>query len=66
MNDYELMKNCEGYPDPTAYEAIKHIEEEEKRFRRLLATIFYICDMAGFKLEEHIVVKDRRTGRVWR
>lgn len=41
-------------------------ESEEERFKRLMATIFYICENAGFHIEERIVIRDRRTGRVWR
>lgn len=39
---------------------------EEERFKRLLAAIFYICENAGFHVEERMVIKDMRTGRVWR
>lgn len=59
-------KNAEGYSDPTAYEAIKNIEEEEARFHKLLNTIFYLCDLAGFRLEERLVLTDKRTGKTWR
>lgn len=40
--------------------------EEEARFKRLLATIFYICENAGFHIEDRIVVRDKRTGKIWR
>lgn len=65
MNDRDLRKNAEGYSDPTAYEAIKNIEEEE-RFNKLLHTIFYICKIAGFEIENRIVLVDKKTGRIWR
>ena len=54
------------YPDPTAYTAIKNIEHETKRVNGLLKTIFSICKMAGFKIEGRIVLKDEKTGRIWR
>ena len=38
----------------------------EARFRKLLSTIFYLCDLAGFKIEERIVLTDKRTGKTWR
>ena len=66
MKDRELKRNGSGYYDPTAYKAIKKVDEEEERFQRLLATIFYICENAGFHIEERIVIKDMRTGRVWK
>ena len=58
-------RNHEWYPDPTAYRAIKNMEEEEK-FHRLLSTILYICNLAGFKVEGRIVLRDRKTGRIWK
>lgn len=61
----DIRKNAEGYSDPTAYQVLKR-EQEEERFKRLMATIFYICENAGFHIEERIVIKDRRTGRIWR
>ena len=61
----DIRKNAEGYSDPTAYQVIKR-EQDEERFKRLMATIFYICENAGFHIEERIVIKDKRTGRIWR
>ena len=64
-----LKKNDSGCPDPTAYEAIVNVmneEMEKERFHKLLKTVFNLCELSGFYLEEHIVVKDKRTGRIWR
>ena len=58
--------NGEGYNDPTAYNAIRKADKESERFHKLLHTIFYICDLAGFRIEGHIVPKDKETGKVWR
>lgn len=67
MNDIDLRRNGSGYYDPTAYAAIKNIEtKEEEDFHRLLGTIFYICELAGFHIENRIVLKDLRSGRVWK
>lgn len=63
--DFDIRYNKEGYPDPTAYNVLRK-EKEEERFRRLIATIFYICENAGFHIEERIVIRDKRTGRIWR
>ena len=59
-------KNSEGYSDPTAYQALKNIELEEERFRKLLYAIFDICELAGFEIEGRIVLVDKRSGKVWR
>lgn len=65
-NSRDFKRNSSGYIDPTAYEAIRNIDSESERFQKLLAVIFTICDLAGFHLEGRIVVKDKRTGRIWR
>ncbi len=61
-----LKKNAEGYADPTAYEAMKGADAENARFYKVLETIFNICELSGFHLEERIVLKDKETGKVWR
>lgn len=65
----EEMYNPSGCKDLTAYYAIKNVTKEEKaeeRFKKLLGTIFYIVDLAGFHVEGRIVLKDKKTGKVWR
>ena len=44
------------------------IEKEELRNRhnKLLKSIFVICELAGFKVESRIVLRDKKTGRVWK
>ena len=65
-----LLYNASGYADPTAYQAIKNVDnptlEESDRFHNLLDTIKYITELAGFEIEGHVVLKDLETGRVWR
>lgn len=52
--------------NPTADEAIRHIEDSEARFHKLLDTIFNICELSGFHIENRLVVRDKKTGTVWR
>ena len=61
--------NASGCKDLTAYEALKNVDVEkraEAKYKKLLATIFSICELAGFHLEDRIVLKDKKTGKVWR
>ena len=61
--------NASGCKDMTAFKALENVTREEKdrtRLDKLLATIFYICDVAGFHLGNRLVLKDEETGRVWR
>lgn len=69
MNDDILSKkNSEGYSDMTAYDAIKKADEdaELERFKKLLHTIFHVCEIAGFKVVGRIELVDKRTGREWK
>ncbi len=58
--------NASGYVDPTAYEAIENTSREEKRIKKLLTTIYNICELAGYHVESRIVLKDIKTGKEWR
>ncbi len=64
--DDDIRKNASGYSDPTVYQAIKNIENEDDKFHKLLDTIFNICELSGFHLEERIILKDKNTGKVYR
>lgn len=66
MTDRDLRKNAEGYSDPTAYEAMKNLDRDDGRLRLLLPPIFDMCELAGFHLEERIVLRDEQTGKIWR
>lgn len=62
-------RNASGCLDLTAYEAIKRADREaeaEARYKKLLSTIFYLCDLAGFRIEGRITIKDKKTGKIWR
>ena len=63
MNKDKL--NGSGCKDFTAYEALRNVEREEQ-FKKLLSTIFYITKLAGFSIEGRIVLKDKKTGKIWR
>lgn len=65
-DDKDLLRNGSGCIDIVAYAAIKKTDEEDVRFHKLLDTIFTICELSDFHIEERIVIKDKRTGRVWR
>lgn len=65
-NAQDFKKNTSGYSDPTAYAAAKNIDADEVRFQKLLTAIFSICELAGFHIEERIIVRDLKTGKVYR
>ena len=63
-------KNSEGYSDPTAYEGLRPIIEEEnaleRRVTQLIKALKYIIGLAGFELVCRIEIKDKKTGRIFR
>jgi len=62
-------RNASGYMDMIAYKAIQAADREadaERRYKKLLSTIFYICDLAGFHIEGRLEIRDKKTGKVWR
>lgn len=40
--------------------------KDEIRFRKFLNTLFCLCELSGYHLEERVIVKDMRTGKIWR
>lgn len=66
INTTDLRKNGEGYSDPTAYAAIKKADAEHDRMSKVIREIKEICASSGFSVEERIVLKDEKTGRIWR
>lgn len=72
-NNGKPWLNNSGCPDPTAYEAIKNIQSEEKRSSRVdadahtvVTTIKNILDLSGFELVERIQIRHKKTGKIYR
>lgn len=65
-----LTHNAEGYPDPTAYNAIRNIindeAERDNRAFALIRAIKSIIQISGFELIERIKLKDTETGREYK
>lgn len=57
--------NSHGYRDPTAYAVTRSLSREKERFKKLLRTIFAVCELSGFDLVGRIKLVDRRTGKTW-
>lgn len=69
-NPKNPRNNSEGYPNPTAYEAIRNVMHEEylktKRVTELMNVIRYIADQAGFEICNRITFRDKKTGMEYR
>ena len=71
----DIMKNQEGYVDPTPGNALKKICKEEvdkqnaadaARMEKALKRAKCILGDAGFDVIERIVLKNKRTGKIYR
>ena len=40
-------------------------EDESERFQRLKGCILRVCELAGYKFISELVVRDRKTGKIW-
>ena len=62
----ELKRNGSGYKDPTAEKAIKSVIADEKKVTKLIKTIQAVAHLAGYEIEGRIVLRDKKSGEVWR
>ena len=60
--------NKSGCLDLTAYTAIMHVDAERERDRlhQMIDILHAVCELNYFHIEEHVVLKDRRTGKIYR
>ncbi|MBR1677310.1 MAG: hypothetical protein IJ706_08385 [Clostridia bacterium] len=58
--------NAEGYKDPTADRAIANVTREQERIKYLVKAIRAVAGVYGFRIEGRIILKDEKTGRIWR
>lgn len=58
-------KNKEGYPDPTAGEAIRAADKPPEAITWMVKLFKDIAWMLGFEITSWIKFRDRTTGREW-
>ena len=58
-------QNAEGYADPTAYQAMRNMEDE-KRIKELIFVIRYIVGKSGFELVDRIQLRDKKSGKIYK
>ena len=67
--------NASGYVDTTAHDALNNVIEDMQRVpsndpdarnNKMIKAIKQLIDLAGFDLMERIVVRDRKTGKIYR
>lgn len=66
-NKKDLKKNGSGVYDPTAWKAISKVDKEaQEKYDCVMEQIERICEKAGFEILDAIILKDKKSGRVWR
>jgi len=62
--------NASGCSDPTAFEALKPIIQEDKELERkvhnVVNTVKFIVDWAGFEMIGRIQIRDKKSGKEFR
>lgn len=58
--------NPEGYRDPTAYDAIRSITDEEEKVSILIGIIKSILRISGFELIRRVEIRSLKSGREYR
>ncbi len=66
FKEKDPRKNASGCSDLTAYNAIQNIDEEEEEFKKLLRTLRYICNVAGFEFDGRVCIRNKESGRVYK
>ena len=63
---YKYVKEYVGDVEHNTRKTTDESDYEQRRVNSLLHVIFKICELSGFWVEERIVLKDRKTGKIWR
>lgn len=68
MPHYNPKKNSEGYDDPTTFAAMRKVDNdpEQKELTCLIKMITKIASYAGYSIENRIILKNKKTGKIWR
>lgn len=64
-----MMRNREGYYDPTSASVILNEMQQERILRRLngfMRFVKFTAEQFGFELTERIVLRDKRSGKILR
>lgn len=65
-NNGKPWLNNSGYPDPTAYEAMKRVNLVDDNAHKVITTIKNILDLSGFELIGRIQIRHKKSGKIFR
>ena len=61
-----LYRNGEGYPEPTAGDAIRAADRQPEKVSELVKLLKYLAEWSGFEVTNRIWLRDKKTGREYR
>lgn len=60
-----IHKNKEGYPDPTAGQAMHEADKQPEKISWYIKTIKDLADIVDLEIIGYVHVRDRKTKRIW-
>lgn len=63
--DQVMLKNKEGYSDPTTAAAIQEADRPPEHVRWFIWTVKALADLVDLEVAGRIKVRDKKTKRVW-
>lgn len=60
-----IHKNKEGYPDPTAGQAVQEADRQPERISWYIKTIKDLADIVDLEIIGYVHVRDKKTKRIW-
>ena len=60
-----IQKNKEGYPDPTAGQAVQEADKQPERISWYIKTIKDLADIVDLEIIGYVHVMDKKTKRIW-
>jgi hypothetical protein len=69
MSNYgKTYKNSEHYNDNTCGEAIGVVDRSDvyqENFNKVLKTVLYVCDLAGFRIQGQLCMRCKKNNKVY-
>nr|DAM20568.1 MAG TPA: hypothetical protein [Caudoviricetes sp.] len=60
-----MHRNKEGYPDPTAGDAIQEADRQPELVSWYIKKVKELADLFDLEVIGYLHVKDKKTGRIW-
>lgn len=60
-----MMKNKEGYTDPTAGRAIRNADQQPEQVQWYFRTVRDLASLVDLEVEKLPKIRDKKKGRLW-